>query len=859
MTRLSEEPRPQRYSLHLRVDPRRNRFDGDVEIELSVIPGSRSIELHGVDLKVAKASLEDMEGRIAVTDISAQPERQTLLLRLSREVHGRSATLQLRYAGPIRSDLRGLYLARAGRRRYAVTQLEAADARRFFPCFDEPNKKARFRLRVTTPSKNQVISNAPVLRTQRSGRSKTVEFAETPMLSTYLVALIVGELEGSRTRHVGGTPIRIWHVPGKQRLTRFALEAAAAALERLERYFGLPYPYGKLDLIAVPDFEFGAMENAGAVTFRESLLLVDPQTVTLGERKRVAEVIAHELAHMWYGDLVTMSWWDDLWLNEAFATWMAFRVVNEWKPQWKMWLDFEHHRSAAYALDSLRNTHPIYTEVRTPDEATENFDAITYEKGASVVRMLERWLGPQAFRRGVRRYIRAHREANARAADLWYALEQASGKPVGPVMRAWVEKPGFPLLWVRRRDRDGRARLEVRQERFFANPGESPEERRDRWPVPILVRVRSKRGRDRIVRGLLRAATDELELGRSKDVCWVYANAEEAGFYRPLHESQLLQEILSELPRLAPAERMGLLGHQWAGVRAQRAQLEDFLALVEALHGEKEPEVLEAAVPPLRWLSEQVVANLPGEPQVSWRHWLRSIFGPPFQKLGWKVRRGEPGTARLRRAALLRILGNIALDPEIEAKASACLGPYLKRRSALDANLAGPVVEIAARLGDARRYQVYLRTMQKARTPQERIRFLMGLAGFRSTHLVQRTLRLTLSRNLPTQDVVPLLIQLLGNPAAREATWSFIRESWEKLSPRIAPGLAPRLVSALPALQTRHHRQAVASFFRLHPLPTASRALQQALERFDLDADLRRRATPALRRSLTARARAGGW
>ncbi|TDJ01031.1 MAG: M1 family peptidase [Deltaproteobacteria bacterium] len=853
MSRLAPNPRPESYALKLKVDPRRDRFQGEVEIGLSVTPGLREIELHAVDLELGESTLEDSAGPVTISRVSSHSKRETLCFHLERELRGRRARLHIAYEGPLRTDLRGLYQARSGRRRYAVTQLEAADARRFFPCFDEPDKKARFQLQVTTPVRNQVISNAPIVRTHTQGRLKTVQFAETPKLSTYLVALVCGELEGSRARRCGPTPIRVWHVPGKRHLTRFALDTAVASLERLEHYFGLRYPYAKLDLIAVPDFEFGAMENAGAVIFRESLLLVDPKTVTLSERKRVAEVIAHELAHMWYGNLVTMAWWDDLWLNEAFATWMAFRVIDDWQPDWQMWLDFEHHRAAAYALDSLTNTHPIYTDVKTPEEATENFDAITYEKGASVVRMLERWLGSSVFRRGVRRYIRRHRESNARAADLWQALEQVSGEPVGSVAKAWIERPGFPLVSVRCKERAGHRWLETRQERFFANPHEPAEKRRAHWPLPmrVRVRVRTPRRRDRIVRGLLRSARDELDLGPAQEVGWVYANADESGFYRPLHDAKLLGAMASELERLTPAERMGLLGHQWAGVRADRAPLEDFLGLVEALRNEREPEVLEAVVGPLAWLHDQAVPAIEPDSPGSYRAWLLSIFAESFRELSWSARRAEPDAVRLRRAALLRILGGVAEDPGISGEAESRASAYLRNRAALDANLAGPVVEIAARNGTKARYQAYLRTMRRARTPQERTRFELALGAFRDPALVARTLELLLSKQVPTQDVVPLAVRLLANPAAREETWRFIRSRWKALAPRVPPGLAPRLVSALPALQTRRHRESVAAFFRSHPLPTAARALQQTLERFDLDAELRGRVTPKLRRWLT--------
>jgi puromycin-sensitive aminopeptidase len=846
MQRLPASPRPESYDLDLHVDPAASGYRGSVEIALALAHRTREIELHAVDLELEHCEVADGRGSARVRRVSPRPARETVVLALEREVGPGRATLRIRFAGPLRTDLRGLYLAASGGRRYAVTQLEAAAARRFFPCFDEPDRKARFRLTVATPARNEVVSNAPVESTQTRGGEKVVRFAQTPKLSSYLVALVVGELAASPVRLCGKTPIRVWHVPEKSGLADFALEAAVESLARLERYFALPYPYAKLDLLAVPDFEFGAMENAGAVVFRETLLLLDPKTATLRERKRVAEVIAHELAHMWYGDLVTMAWWDDLWLNEAFATWMAFTIVDQWKPEWKMWLDFEQHRAGALAADALKNTHPVYVAVNTPDEATENFDVITYEKGAAVVRMLERWLGPATFRRGVRRYIRRHRESNATAADLWRALAEAAGKPVAPVVRAWIERPGFPLVSVQRTDRDGRARLDLAQERFFASPREPAKARRARWPIPLVVRVAPLRGNTRVVRDLVRGARGRLDLGPSGRVAFAYANAEESGFIRPLHAGPLLATIASELARLEPSERMGLASHQWAGLRANRAPLGDFLALVQPLADEREPDVLESLVGPLATLDDLVAPAAGPEAVAALRLRVAARFLPRFRALGWDSAPGEEDAARLRRAVLLRIAGGIAHAPELESEAARRVEAYLRDRGSLDPNLATPTVELAARGGDARLWETYRKTFEEARIPQERTRFEMALASFTRPELVARTLELALGESVPTQDVVPLLGRLLENPAAREATWRFVRERWDALQPRVPSGLASRLVAALPLLQTREHRAEVVAFFKAHPLPTAKRALRQALERFDLNAEFARRAAPAL-------------
>ncbi|MFQ5697108.1 MAG: M1 family metallopeptidase [Myxococcota bacterium] len=855
MPRLPANPSPHRYRLDLEIDPSRERFAGEEQIEIELRSATRTIELHAVDLQVSEVQATDSKGTQSAARVRTLARRESLELRFARPIQAGVATLALRWTGPLRSDLRGLYLARSGRHRYATTQLEAADARRMFPCFDEPSHKARFAIAVTTPARNRVVSNAPVARVTRRGRQQRIEFAETPPLSTYLVALIVGELESSRVRRCGGTPVRVWCAPGKRHLAGFALECAVESLARLERYFGLPYPYAKLDLIAVPDFEFGAMENAGAVTFRETLLLSDPKTLTFAERKRVAEVMAHELAHMWFGDLVTMEWWDDLWLNEAFATWMAFTIVDQWQPDWHMWLDFEHGRSAALGEDALQSTHPIYIEVDHPDQATENFDLITYEKGAAVVRMLERWLGPAVFQRGVRRYIRRHREGNARGADLWSALEEVSGQPVQRVAERWIGRPGYPALEVGLRRSRGRDRLVTRQSRFFSSPRAPEVARRATWPIPAVIRVQPQRGagRMRLERHLLRRARESIDMGPAGSIAWIYANAEESGFYRPFHEPALGTRISRDLERLRPVERMGRIGHEWAGLRAGVRELAPFLEAVDALAEEPEAEVLDSLIGPLGTLLGPIAHARGDDTPGLLRRWLADRFAPPFQALGWRPRQREPLAVRLRRAALLRLAGGLAEAPQLVAAACVRAQVYLDGRHSLDANLAGSVVAIAAREGGARLWSRYRSAMRRAATPQERTRFEQGLASFRAEPQVKRSLELLLTDDIPTQDVVPLLVRLLANRQARDATWAFIQERWPELEPRISPGLAGRLVGALSALETPQARREVAAFFRAHPIPTAKRALRQTLERFQSQRELCRRVAPQLRRALLER------
>ncbi|HMF42887.1 MAG TPA: M1 family metallopeptidase, partial [Polyangia bacterium] len=404
--RLPADVKPKAYDADLRLDLDADRFEGELAIEVALGAARREITVHAVGLQVTDASAEIGQAggsRSVAARATADGESETITLGFAEELPAGEVSVRIAYKGAFSPGLRGLY--RAGS--LAVTQFEAADARRLFPCFDEPAFKAVWRLRVAgVPNQAIAISNGRVARDDNDGRGgRRLTFAPTPPLSSYLVAVIVGPLIASPVAMARDVPITTWTTPEKRQLTAFAQDIAAAVLPRLEDYFGLPYPFGKLDQIGVPDFEAGAMENAGAVTFREVALLLDPATAPLALQKRVAEVITHELAHQWFGNLVTMVWWDDLWLNEAFATWMAYKIVDQWRPEWRIWMDFEAGKGGALLLDALRSAHPIRADVHNAEEAGESFDAITYEKGGAVLRMIEGFLGEERFRDGIRLYM----------------------------------------------------------------------------------------------------------------------------------------------------------------------------------------------------------------------------------------------------------------------------------------------------------------------------------------------------------------------------------------------------------------------------------------------------------------------
>lgn len=867
--RLPEDVQPEAYHVHVVPDLNRGIFRGEEIIEITLERGRSVIQVHAADLELDRAeitprgqaqikpagtprrpSFAASRSPIEAIEFTAHPSRETVEIRFPRSLPAGQYTLSIAYHGALQKRLRGLYAAQSGNRRYAFTQFEAADARRCFPCFDEPAMKARFTFSVTVRSGLTVVSNNPVRRSDHNTNGTTTwHFTQTPPLSTYLCALAVGELESEEQRHLGTVPVRVWHVPGKANMATFALETAIASLQRLERYFGIPYPYDKLDLVAVPDFEAGAMENAGAVFFRETLLLVDPHTITVAEKKRVAEVIAHELAHMWFGNLVTMQWWDDLWLNEAFATWMAFKIIDDWQPDWKMWNNFEPHRSAALGMDALANTHPIYADVANAAQATENFDAITYEKGASVVRMLESYLGENKFRKGVRAYISANAESNAVAADLWKALEKASGQPVEKIARGWIKQPGFPIVSFARDEEKATPELAVRQERFKASPTTKvPAGGSNSWPLPLVVKVPKGTRGSRLERALVQKTRDVVTVKGDKAPDWYYGNAAEGGFYRPLHDDECLATLTENFQsHLAPVERMGLAGHQWAFVRAGRAPLSSFLSIVNACRDEEEYEVLDTLIGPLSFLDDQLVDTCGPGSRAQLHRWLEHVFGPARAELGWDAEPDEPQTRTLRRASLFRLVGMLAENREVADEAATRLDAFLDDSTTLDANLSDSFVSIAAREGDYERFTRMRGAVENTRTPQERRRLQLALGDFRQTRAMEQGLGITLTPEVPTQDVGFLLIRYLSNRVARPLAWAFIQKNWEAIGGRLPPMMASRLIEATALLQSKDHRKEVATFFKENPVETAARALKLSLERFDVNEEFRRRAADELK------------
>ncbi len=832
--RLPRTILPRRYAATVTLDLDARTFTGAQTIELEVTAATSEIILHGIALHLGKAVFRAGSEQRAPASIQAVAESETVVLRFEGPLPTGVAALEVEWTGHFTEGLRGLYLAG----KVVATQFEAADARRLFPCFDEPSFKARWAISVRVPARPELValSNGAVVSDEREGELRKVTFQETDVLSSYLIALVVGPLVGTPAQQVEGVPVRTWALPEKAHLARFGQDTALAVLPRLREYFGLPYAYGKVDQVGIPDFEAGAMENAGLITYREVALLLDPETAPLSVQKRVAEVVTHELAHQWFGNWVTMVWWDDLWLNEAFATWMAYKIVDGWRPEWRVWLDFDTGKAAALHLDALKSTHPVRGEVRNAGEAGESFDLITYEKGGAVLRMIEGFLGEGPFREGIRQYMRTHARGNAVADDLWRALGAASSQPVLELANAWIGQSGYPLVSVKQEGR----RVELSQRRFYTEPGVSSGER---WPVPVVLRFEDGSG-VREQRVLLKEERATVELEGSGEVRWLCANGGSTGFYRVAYDEQALAKLAGNVGALAPSERIALLADRWALVRAGQASAADFLDLASRYGGEEDDAVLDELVGRLAYVEGRLVE---GEAQEGFRRWVERLVGPGLERLGWEPGAGETDRVKLRRAALVRAVGVVARGAGALAEARGRVAKVLAGdKAGLEPNLLDSAVLMVARAGDAELFDTLLEKMKTDPDPATQRRYLTALGSFEEPGLTKRGQELFFTEAVKMQDVTIYLNALLGNREGRDAWWGEMQRRWKDVVGRTggAPMLLRRVVEALGALRDRKQLEEVKTLLAAHPVSEAQQAMAQTLERLSQDVALRERAGP---------------
>jgi puromycin-sensitive aminopeptidase len=847
--RLPRHVVPHRYDLRLEPDLTAANFAGQETITLTVLQPTSEIVLNAIELDITSAQIEGASGPARQATMALDASLQRCQFTFTTPLSPGVWRLTMTFSGTLNDKLRGFYRStykdeHGVTHSMAATQFEATDARRAFPCWDEPDFKAVFATTLVIDPMLTAVSNSTIASETHAGGKKVVRFADTMKMSTYLVAFIVGRIEPTKPVMVGQTPLRLWAVPGKGHLARFGQDIAAASLSFFESYYGIPYPGDKLDLLAIPDFASGAMENLGAITYRETALLVDQQSATHGELERVADVVAHENAHMWFGDLVTMSWWNGLWLNEAFATFMEMLAVDAWKPEWKRWDSFGVSRAAAFSVDGLHSTRPIEYPVQAPKDADAMFDVLTYEKGASVLRMLEQHIGPTVFRDGVRDYLHAHAYGNADTNDLWISLEKIAKQPVPELMNGWIFQPGYPLITA---EINQSGRLVLSQQRFTYLPNPSLITHHPSpvtWQIPLQMRVTAG-GKTNTSRILLTEKDTTVPLPHDWES--VLINEGGHGFYRVRYTPDLMDRLLSAgIDRLAATERFNVINDAWATTVAGLMPLTDYLDLTARFTTERDKNVWAVLLDSFSFLNRIITV----EDRPALEAFVRGRIGPAVAALGWVPRSGESELTKQLRSELIGAQGKLGNDPAIQDRAAELYRAYRNDATVVDPNIVPALVAILAHTGDATRYDEFNERFRTATTPQEERRYLFSLASFQPKALLERTLARTISGEIRTQDAPFLVSAILGNVYGRELAWTFVKTNWEKMDQLFPKQGLRRMCGGIVSLATPELERDVREFFASRQIDLGGKTLEQYLEHLRIMVNVRERDGIALRQYL---------
>ncbi|MGH8094050.1 MAG: M1 family metallopeptidase [Chthoniobacterales bacterium] len=777
--KLPKDVRPTEYAIRIEPNLEKLTFTGSETVKLSAEKPVRKLVLNALELEIASVSLDGkaLPKKAIVLDAG----EQTLTLNLPDELTAGAHELALKFSGKINAQGQGLFYARYQEERtnekkiMLGTQFEATDARRMFPCWDEPSFRAQFQLTAVVPKNFMAVSNMPIEEEKEDGAGKEVRFAITPSMSSYLVVLCAGELEAIEGEQ-DGVKLRVIATKGKAEMGRYALESEAKILHYYNEYFGVPYPLPKLDLIAVPGGFGGAMENWGGITYYEAVLLFDPQSSSARTKQNIFAVIAHEMAHQWFGDLVTMAWWDNIWLNEGFASWMGSKCTDHFNPQWDEWLRRSVSRDpsrrvgfpkdTAMQADARSTTHPVQQPITTEAQAGSAFDDITYRKGQSIIRMLEGFLGENVFRDGIRKYIATHAYSNTTTADLWQALTEVSGKPVGELAPPWTEQPGFPLVKVKRE----RNTVQLAQERFtvhFPNPPAL------QWQVPLTYATEGQAAPNGF---LLRDRTADLPNEVPADRA-IKFNVGDTGYYRVEYDDASWKLLLAQTDRLSEADRVNLLNDEWALVEANCKPLSDYLTLVNQLLKDDQLAVYDQVIDTFSFIS-RLLAGDPMRPR--FQQFARALLRPAFDRVGWEPKAGEPLSHSFLRGSLIRGLGLLD-DSDVIAGCRSRFDQFLSDPSAIPPDLRPEILGVVGRYADSQTWEKLHKLGLKTTSTEEKQYYYEAMASAIDPHLASRTLAIALTDELPTSRAAYLLPFVARYGEHPSLVWAYAREHMKEL------------------------------------------------------------------------------
>ncbi len=828
--RLSKNVLPEKYSLIIKPDLQSFTFVGEETINLVLNSSQPTLTLHSKDLEITDGWYQIGKDKFDVKDIKYNIKNESATLKFSKKLGQGKGKLTLHFRGVIADNLRGFYRSQYtqnGKTKHmATTQFEATDARRAFPCFDEPSHKAVFELSVKIPNHLTAISNTVEVATPKGVEHdpgyKVVKFAPTPKMSTYLLAYIIGEFESIETKTKNGVLIRVFTTKGKKHQAKFSLEVAKRSLEFLNEYFAIPYPLPVLDLIAIPDFSSGAMENWGAVTFRESALLVDEQHTAFANKQYVAEVVAHELVHQWFGNLVTMEWWTHLWLNESFASFMSYVVVDELFPEWKFWTRFVMHDHAnALQLDSLQNTHPIEVEVHNPNQISEIFDAISYDKGASVLRMLQHYIGPDNFRDGLRYYLKKHSYKNTSSIHLWEAFEKVSGKPISKFMKQWVSKPGYPVVSIAE-PKPGK--LAVKQNRFTLK------NKKDKtlWPIPLQFELGEGK-----LSNLETLSSQSKKFSISLDAKYIKANPEETGFYRAIYSPGLLAKLYEPVneKELSVVDRFGIIRDLFAMAKSGELPTSAYLEFLKA-YEEEDSYIVWSEI--LSGMGEiyQLFSN-DKKSQVKISKYYLKILKKVVSKVGWESDHKESQARALLRGIVLNAYGSYGDSATIKKAKQLYLN---KAKSKISPDIRSTVYGLFAINSKTADWSNLISHFEGEGLQEEQRRIARALFKIRNEKLYLKSLKYSLSKQVRHQDAALWIAMAMSNSENKHLGWKWLQNNWKEIHSRYHDDhLVVWIVKSLGGFADVKIANQIKAFFKKNPTPGATRAIKQTLEQIALN------------------------